>query len=91
MTGVEDRKAKRVAFLRGPAARRTCRHAHLLGVKGCLPTSVATPADALTPWGAVVQRDGRREGIGRRRAGLARLLPGFPRLRFVDRQGATGP
>ena len=80
-----------MAFLRGPAARRPCRHAQLLGVKGCLPTSVGTPADTPTTWGAVGSRDGRREVMGRLRAGLARLPPGFPRLRFVDCQGATGP
>ena len=91
MTGGEDREAKRVTFLRGPAARRPCRHARLLGVKGGLSTSVDTPADAPTPWGAVVQREGRREVMGRRRAGLAQLRPGFPWLRFGDRQGATGP
>jgi hypothetical protein len=90
MTGGEDREAKCVAFLRGFASRWTCRHAHLLGVKGCRPTSVDTPADAPTTWGAVVQREGRREVMGRLPAGLARLPPGCPRLRFGDCQGATG-
>src|SRR5262249_33748956 len=90
MTGGEDREAKRVAFLRGLASRRPCRHAQLLGVKGCRPTSVDTPADAPTPWEAVAQREGLREVIGRRRAGLVRLPPGFPRLRFGDRQGGPG-
>ena len=80
-----------MAFLRGLAARRTCRHAQLLGVEGCRPTSVDTPADAPTPWGAVVQRDGRREVMGRLRAGLAQLPPGFPRLRFVEPSGCDRP
>jgi hypothetical protein len=79
-----------VALLRGPASRRPCRHARLLGVKGGLSTSVDTPADAPTPWGAVVQRDGLREVMGRLRAGLAQLRLGFPWLRCGDRQGATG-
>src|SRR5262245_33615155 len=89
MTGGEDREAKRVAFLRGLAARRTCRHAQLLGVKGCRPTSVDTPADAPVPWGAVVQRDGRREVRDRLPAGLARLSGSTtkpqPRARPVSR------
>jgi hypothetical protein len=54
-----------------------------------LLTPDCAPADTPTAPGAVGQRDGLEEASARLPARLAWLTAGFPRPRFVDREGAA--